>query len=538
MITAKAGGESRNATVSVREVPVASVVVAPPTATVPIGQTTQFTATVTDSAGGTLNSRMIVWNSNAPAIAAVSSSGVVTAVATGTATITASTGGKSGTAKVLVPAPVASVSIGIASTTLYVGQSIQAIATTRDAAGEILAGRSVTWATSNASVASITGMGTISALTPGTTTISAASEGERATVVMTVSPDQVVSIGAGNSYACALKGSGRLYCWGLLHWGSSSPFPIIVGPEFRWSQIATGSSHMCGLTFEGHAYCWGRNRSGALGIGLAKDTTISSPSLVKGGLQFLQLSQISSLWTCGVTNADRSLYCWGGLAGFGVENSPTGVSSNEPRRVVGAPSLRELSGGGGLLCGRTEQLESYCVGFTGFETLPSPTLIASPLGQSGIYPIGQSLTCSVTESNQAWCFGKNSSGELGPTIGSTVPYANPVRIGQGISWAKFSFGVTNHWCGLDTSNRAYCWGTNASGEVGDGTTTLRTVPTLIAGAYLALAPSNSVYGSGNFDFTCGLSTNREVYCWGHGNEGQIGDGTFTSSLVPKKVIIP
>lgn len=537
-ITAKAGGETGSATVSVREVPVASVAVVPSTATLPIGQTTQLAAIVKDSAGGSLTDRIIGWTSNAPAIATVSSSGVVTAIATGTATITATTGGKSGTAMVSVPVPVASVSIAINSTTLYVGQSTQAIATARDTAGEALAGRNLTWTTSNPLVASVSATGTISAIAPGTASVSVSSEGRKATVVMTVSPDQVVSIGAGNSYACALKGSGRLYCWGLSHWGASSTIPTAVAPEYRWSQIATGSSHICGLTFERRVYCWGRNRSGALGIGLAKDTTISSPTLIQGGLQFAELSQISTLWTCGVSFPDRSLYCWGGLDGFGVENSPNGVSSNEPRRIVSAPPLRDLSGGGGLLCGRTEQLASYCTGFTGFETLQSLTLIASPPGQTGIFPIGQRLACSVTESNQAWCFGQNSFGELGPTIGSTVSYSNPVRIGQGISWAKFSFGVTTHWCGLDTSNRAYCWGTNASGEVGDGTTALRTLPTQIPGTYLALVPSNSVYGSGSGDFTCGLSMTREVFCWGHGNEGQIGDGSYMSSLVPKKVVIP
>ena len=85
-------------------VPVATVTVSPPSSTVTIGQTTTLTAVTKDAGGGILGGRAVTWASATPGVATVSPSGVVTAVATGAATITASSEGKSGTATITVPA--------------------------------------------------------------------------------------------------------------------------------------------------------------------------------------------------------------------------------------------------------------------------------------------------------------------------------------------------------------------------------------------------------------------------------------------------
>src|SRR5207245_311620 len=102
--TAHPGGKAANATVTVTAVPVASVLVTPAVASLPVGGTVQLSATTNDSAGNVLTGRTVTWaSSNTPA-AAVSGSGFVTAVAAGVATITATSEGKSGIATVTVTA--------------------------------------------------------------------------------------------------------------------------------------------------------------------------------------------------------------------------------------------------------------------------------------------------------------------------------------------------------------------------------------------------------------------------------------------------
>src|SRR2546425_905321 len=128
-------------------VSVASVAVAPATATVPVGQTVQLTATTKDANGTVLTGRTVTWATSNAALATVSGSGVVTGVAAGgPVTITATSEGQSGTAAIsVIPVPVASVTVAPATATVQVGQTVQLTATTNDSNRNLLTGRGVTW---------------------------------------------------------------------------------------------------------------------------------------------------------------------------------------------------------------------------------------------------------------------------------------------------------------------------------------------------------------------------------------------------------
>ena len=162
-MTATSEGKTGTASVAVSSVPVASVTVAPATASPPVGQTVQLTATPQDASGNPLSGRAITWSSSSTTVATVSGSGLVTARAAGSATITATSEGQSGTAAITVPAPapVASVSVSPASATLQIGQTVQLTATPKDANGNPLTGRTITWGSSNTAVATVTGSGLV-----------------------------------------------------------------------------------------------------------------------------------------------------------------------------------------------------------------------------------------------------------------------------------------------------------------------------------------------------------------------------------------
>ena len=197
-ITASSEGKSGTATVTVTPAPVAAVTVTPPTATVTVGQTTTLTAQTLDAGGNPLTGRAITWTSSSAAIATVSPGGVVTGVSAGTATITATSEGKSGTSTVTVnapaPAPVASVTVAPTTLPLQVGQTGTLTATTRDAANNVLTGRTVTWTSSNQAVATVAPNGTVTAVAPGSATITATSEGKTGTATVTVTAVPVASV--------------------------------------------------------------------------------------------------------------------------------------------------------------------------------------------------------------------------------------------------------------------------------------------------------------------------------------------------------
>src|SRR6266496_2882311 len=129
---------------------VASVVVNPSAATVPTGQALQLAATPQDSAGNPLSGLVMTWASSSPAVATVDSNGLTSGVAPGSATITAVSGGQSGTSTITVTSmPVASVTVSPAAPSVKAGQTVQLSATMKDANGNTLTGRTATWVSSN-----------------------------------------------------------------------------------------------------------------------------------------------------------------------------------------------------------------------------------------------------------------------------------------------------------------------------------------------------------------------------------------------------
>src|SRR5207302_6422175 len=143
-ITATSEGKSGTSAVTVTTVPVASVTVSPSPASVQLGSTVQLTATPKDAKGNPLSGRVVTWSSNNTAVARVNSSGLVTGVAAGTATITATSEGKSGTSAVTVTAArAASVAVKPSPATEQQGSTVQLTATPQDANGNPLHGRLV-----------------------------------------------------------------------------------------------------------------------------------------------------------------------------------------------------------------------------------------------------------------------------------------------------------------------------------------------------------------------------------------------------------
>ena len=186
-LTATSEGHSATVALTVSSVPVASVAVSPATSSVQAGATLQLAAVATDPAGNVLNGRTVTWTSSDPTVAPVSGSGLVTGVAVGSVTITATSEGKSGTAAITVnPPPVATVTVSPASASIRVGNTVQLTATLKDANGNVLTGRTVTWTSSNTKTATVNASGLVSGLATGSATITATSEGKSGTSIIKV----------------------------------------------------------------------------------------------------------------------------------------------------------------------------------------------------------------------------------------------------------------------------------------------------------------------------------------------------------------
>ncbi len=194
-ITATSEGQSGTSVITVTNVPVASVTVSPATASVTVGTTSQLTATAKDANGTALSGRVVTWATSNAAAATVSASGLITGVAAGSATITATSEGQSGTSAITVTnVPVASVTVSPTAAGVTVGATTQLTATPKDANGTALSGRAVTWATSNAATATVSASGLVTGVAAGSATITATSEGQSGTSAITVTSVPVASV--------------------------------------------------------------------------------------------------------------------------------------------------------------------------------------------------------------------------------------------------------------------------------------------------------------------------------------------------------
>jgi uncharacterized protein YjdB len=192
--TGNQAGVADTAVVRVTLIPVSIVTVAPAPVSLLVGQLLQLSATTADSAGNVLSGRAVTWASSNTVVATVSGTGLLTGLATGTTMITATSEGKSGTAAVTVTVPaVATVGVSPGAPSVVIGATAQLTALLRDANGNPLSGRTVTWATSDSGVATVSATGLVTGVAVGSATITATSEGKSGTATVTVTAVPVPS---------------------------------------------------------------------------------------------------------------------------------------------------------------------------------------------------------------------------------------------------------------------------------------------------------------------------------------------------------
>jgi alpha-tubulin suppressor-like RCC1 family protein len=151
--------------------------------------------------------------------------------------------------------------------------------------------------------------------------------------------------------------------------------------------------------------------------------------------------------------------------------------------------------------------------------------------------VGEASVCALMNNGEVGCWGSNGTGQIGD--GTTTNRSYPVKVVKGASAASIkgvglAAGVTaSHSCAVTSEGKVNCWGINTSGQLGDGTVTSpRLTPVKVkdtAGASDLTDIAKVVTG---LSHSCALSSSGSVYCWGSNSVGQLGNGTIVSSNVP------
>lgn len=353
------------------------------------------------------------------------------------------------------------------------------------------------------------------------------------------------TLSAGENHTCMLKSNGKAYCWGANSVGQlgdgstdASMTPVAVSGDLRFESISVGWDHACGVTADNEAYCWGRGRYGRLGNDSADNSLI--PVAVSGGLSFAAVNA-GMAHTCGITT-DGDGFCWGrnedGILGIGSV-----VGSLVPAAVSGGLKFGSLNAGSATTCGITTSGDAYCWGASDFGNLlglgedragkkvPSP--VAGDFDfQPGSISVGLDHICALTTADNAVCWGRGRYGKLGighgDGLGVIENLMTPREVNGNISFAQITTGLFQT-CGISTDGKAYCWGRNGSGQLGDGTTTMQVEPVAVS-ADIEFAELTI-----GVDHACGVSSDDDVYCWGNGNAGKLGTRSSENKLTPAKV---
>jgi alpha-tubulin suppressor-like RCC1 family protein len=207
------------------------------------------------------------------------------------------------------------------------------------------------------------------------------------------------------------------------------------------------------------------------------------------------------------------------------------TSRTNPAQVVGGNLYQSISAGYNHTCGVTNGGQLFCWGANSSGQLGTGNFTAalSPIAVTGVAGLvfvqvaaGGFQTCARTNTGALYCWGNNDYGQMGD--GSTTVRPTPILVNVGGPISSVSAGVF-HTCALRTTGAAFCWGFGGLGELGDGNFQNRSVPTAVAGGF-----SFATLVSGR-QATCGITTAGSAMCWG-GIENITGTGTSVNRSLP------
>lgn len=341
-----------------------------------------------------------------------------------------------------------------------------------------------------------------------------------------------------SGFSCAYRVGGAPTCWGDNAWGQlGSPdltdhlVPFVLDQTVE--AIAIGTYRSCAIHRDATVWCWGGTGYGLLGDGTPTGNGMPHPvpTLVSTTSSLVAL-RMGSLSTCGLT-ATGLAQCWGHNFDGELANGsridaviPTWTTAYRGEHVADAAMFR-----GTLLVDGDGHAETFGMALFGASTITSvPDAVRYVYtGVSG---------CALRANGEVWCVGRNDYGVVGvaptgETCSGVIPapcISQPVRVP--LPEIVDLYGGGQNVCALTASGDAYCWGDNRWGTLGNGTLAPSFAPVSIAlpggRAIVELAVAGQI---------CALASDQSVWCWGHNEHGEVGDGTRSDRASPVQIAV-
>lgn len=420
---------------------------------------------------------------------------------------------------------------------LLLGDTLRLSASLRDFAGNPSPARA-TWATVDDRIATVDSTGLVTGVREGSVVIRAYGEdGQDAYAVVTViTPQTVVNVDASvDTVTLRMGETAQLSAVAYNVRGE------VLNATLQWSEYNQWVAQVKPFTSLVRG-----THPGTTPVYVAADWGVDTVYVVTVPGPEVTWTSVSTAQghTCAVST-DNKAYCWGhngsGQLGLG---EVTGYGEAIPVGVAGGIAFAAIDGDNWFTCGLSTGGQAWCWGYGYYGQLgdgvegytdgvPTPRAV---LGGHTFREItaGFEHACALDTDGKAWCWGNNTYGQLGNeetvvVMGEPVP----VEVVGGLTFTQISAG-RDATCAITPAGELYCWGDNEVGQFGDG-----------AGAPALTVPRPTRGGVGHLwkdvalgdSHVCGLTLKGEAYCWGADEFGELGTGFAEESTdEPAKVV--
>jgi alpha-tubulin suppressor-like RCC1 family protein len=351
-------------------------------------------------------------------------------------------------------------------------------------------------------------------------------------------------VAIGDGHLCALGSDGSLWCAGsdghgeLGDGGGSPRMPTQVASNDQWTGVAAGIQQMCAVDGSGSVACAGDDTNDALG---SSDQLLHSSMLPLTGVPAASAIAVGDYVGCLIGSPSGSgsgeLYCWG-TNQFAINGSSSSDHLLPKQVAAGAAAWTQIS----LYdqaCGVQQDNTLWCWAANYYDqtgdgtgsSVPAPAQPASGTAWT-VVTSGGDHTCMLAAGGSAQCFGANFNGQLGAgDLNSSANniYGSPQAVLGGHTFTSIVAGAS-HTCAIESNGAAWCWGLGQQGQLGiGGFTGTENEPVAVVSdkTWTQLAAGSA--------HTCGIATGSSLWCWGDNTRGELGDGTHDYRTTPVQV---